>query len=120
SRILPEISVKRRPHAKLNVHIIWIVRSHRVDLDDLTDVATHQAHRLTDLEPRSRLYECEVVNFLQKPPFAFGNIINVIPEAKQQERRCDRHEPAHYPLEPAQAGAQLRSEIVQCHRSGAS
>ena len=75
---------------------------------DLPDGQTHQHHRVADLEPGGAVGVGVIGGLGQEPAFALGGVIDVIDEAKHQQRHRQRDKPAHRPFHAAEARAQLR------------
>jgi hypothetical protein len=113
----PDVTEIGVAHVKFHadIDIVLVVRRHGVDPRNLADGKTHDRHRIAHAQAGGALDVAEKSRLDDKPTPLFRRVVEVIAKTKQQQRGRQKHKPADRAFHPAQARAQLRSQVLQSH-----
>ena len=105
----PQIAVVGVFDLELDVDVVMeLLGRHGLHPGDLAHVQSHQHDRVANLEAGRPIGIGVIGGLGQEPALALGGVIDVIDEAKRQQRHRQGHKPAHRPFHAAEARAQLR------------
>src|SRR5438034_820995 len=114
--MLPKITIVRLLDAESDEDVVVAILGRLGgDLRDVANIKAHELDGIAYFESRSAAHKREVRQLAIKPAFAMGSLVDVVGQTGQQEQRGYHHEQAHEPFQPAEAGAQLRRQVLQRH-----